>query len=351
MQPYGSSGDFDDDDEIPPKPDKEPQSDFEAARGKNYKEKDYLLGKRRRVINWMPLLLATFLPWFLFLFVYRAVFSRIHYNKPQLSLLCVLFAFLVCLYATYKARHKAKKAAEQHAHHREKMYAAGTVFFWKYFAISFWVATFSAWLLGDLNFWFYMQPYYDIENLAAYVDVNPSEHKFASGEIVPTRGKRYLDAGIVYFKDDVTLDQTKAMSFRNGDLYCVAPLISKTCKENCGYDFWAIGLNCCSDSAADFRCGEYANSRAKSGLRLMKDDQRPMYRMAVVAAEGVHKITSTHPLFFYYMEDPKSEILSYQERGYSQFLIWMFIFFFGNITAVGISVKQASAFYAGVNLG
>merc|ERR1719161_3308293 len=113
-----------------------------------------------------------------------------------------------------------------------------------------------------------MQPYYDIENLASYVDVNPSEHKFASGEIVPTRGKRYLDAGIVYFKDDVILDQTKAMSFRNGDLYCVAPLISKTCKENCGYDFWAIGLNCCSDWPLTFAVASTPTPHAKSGLRL-----------------------------------------------------------------------------------
>jgi hypothetical protein len=330
---------------------KEPKSEFELNVGKNYEEHDYLLGRKRRVVNWIPLLLAVFLPWFLFLYVYRVVFSRLHYNKPDISLLMVFFAFVICIWTSFKAYSVAKKADEKHAHHHEKLYASGSVFYWKYFAVSFWVATLSAWLLGDLNFWFYMQPYFDVEHLAAYVNVNPSEHKFPDGEIVPTRGKRYLDAGIVYFQDDVVLDQTKAMSFRNGDLYCVAPLVSTKCKENCGYDFWAVGLNCCSDAASDFRCGEFSNAHAKSGLRLMRDDQRPMFRLAVQAAEGTHHITSTHPLFFYWLEDPVSEIKSYQHRGYSMFITWMFIFFFGNAAAVALSVNIVKKFYGNLNMG
>jgi len=330
---------------------KEAKSDFEMNRGKNYQETDFLLGRKRRVVNWIPLLLAVFLPWFLFLTVYRAVFSRLHYNKPAISLLIVGLAFLLCIYVTMTARSVAKKASDSHAHHHDQLYASGSVFYWKYAAVAFWVATSTAWLIGDLNFWFYMQPYYDVEHLAAYVNVNPSEHKFPNGEVVPARGKRYLDAGIVYFQDDVVVDQKKAMSFRNGDLYCVAPLVSKACEKNCGYDFWAIGLNCCSDSASDFRCGEFSNPHAKSGLRLMRDDQRPMYRLAVLAAEGVHKITSTHPLFFYFMEDPKSEAKSYQERGYSMFLTWMFIFFFGNAAAVALSVKSVTKFYGNQHFG
>lgn len=325
---------------------KEPKSEFELNVGKNYQEHDYLLGRKRRVVNWIPLLCAVFFPWFLFLFVYRSTFSRIHYNRPWISMVLVGIAFLICICATVKAYTVAKKAADRHAHHHDKLYASGSVFYWKYFAVSFWVATLSACLLGDLNFWFYMQPFFDIENLASYVNVNPSEHKFPNGEVVPARGKRYLDAGIVYFQDDVVVDQTKAMSFRNGDLYCVAPLTSKSCKENCGYDFWAIGLNCCSDAASDFRCGEFTNPHAKSGLRLMRDDQRPMFRLAVQAAEGTHKITSTHPLFFYFMEDPVEEIKSYQQRGYSMFITWMFLFFFGNAAAVALSVNTAKQFYA-----
>lgn len=329
----------------------EPKSDFELARGLNYQEKDHLLGKKRRVVNWIPVLLAIFLPWFLFLIVYRSVFARLHYNKPEVSLLVVLGAFLVCIYVTYKAYKIHIKASSQHIHHQEKLYASGTVFFWKYQAVAFWVATLAAWLIGDLNFWFYMHPFYDIEHLASYVNVDPSQAKFPNGQVVPTRGRRYLDAGIVYFNDDVVLDQSKAMSFRNGDLYCVAPLVSKNCKKNCGYDFWAVGLNCCSDSAADFRCGEYSNPNARQGLRLMRDDQRPMYRLAVLEAEGVHKISSSHPLFFYWMEDPVSEIKSFQERGYSMYLTWMFIFFFGNTAAVAIAVKLVTPAYAGLNLG
>lgn len=47
------------------------------------------------------------------------------------------------------------------------------------------------------------------------------------------------------------------------------------------YDFWAVGLNCCSGVSSDFRCGEFNNQHARSGLRLMRDDQRPFYRQAL----------------------------------------------------------------------
>ena len=40
----------------------------------------------------------------------------------------------------------------------------------------------------------------------------------------------------------------------------------------------------------------------------MHDEQRPNFRLAVMEAEGVHKIVSTHPVFFYWLHDPNKEI-------------------------------------------
>lgn len=314
------------------------KSEFAANQedGEEYHERNVVMAKARRVMNWVPILLAVFLPWFLFLFVFRSMASLIHYESP-------LFSFILLLLAIILAAAACQKAYKVTYMDPKALISGGRVseckFYYQYHAVSWTIAVFAGWFLGDINFWFHMQPYYDIDHLATYVNVNPSNMHFPDGSLQPTRGKRYLDAGKVFFQDDVYLDQHKAMSFRNGNLYCVVPMVSKSCEKNCGHDFWAIGLNCCSDGAADFRCGEFGNPRAKSGLRLMKDDERPFYRLAVLQAEGVHKLTSPHPLFFYWVEDPEAEIRSYREKGYSNFIIAMFVFFFVNLFCLGVGLK------------
>lgn len=321
---------------------KQPRSEYEDIVGHAYEDTNLVMNKARRVINWVPLLLATFLPWFLFLMIFRSVSYKTHYVSPLISLATVFFGLGLCCYASQQAwkAHKAARGESKMVLQDAGTHASDREFYWKYFACSFWVAVLSAWLLGEQNYWFHMQPWYDIEHLATYVNVDPSSERFPDGMVLPTRGKRYLDAGKVSFKDDVILDQSKAMAFRNGDLYCVAPLVSKSCEKNCGYDFWAVGVNCCSEVASDFRCGEYNNPRAKSGLRLMKDDERPFFRLAVMEAEGVHGIVSTHPLFFYWLEDPVAEIHSYKQRAYSKFIQYMIVFFFGNAACLGFSLKS-----------
>lgn len=290
--------------------------------------------QRRRRINCIPALNALFLPWVMFLVVFSVTSFSFHYTMPL-----TVFAFnasivLFCLFFAYSSFTADTSERPDKA------------FFPTYMALAFLTAVTFGWLLGDLNFWFYMQPCYNIDHLATYTNVDPSTSTMRSGQVVPTRGKRYQDAGKVYFDHKSIIDVDRSMSFKMGDLYCVAPIVNPDCKKNCGYDFWAVGINCCAEDVTDFRCGEYANPSAKAGLRLAKDELRPNFRLAVLEAEGVHKIVSTHPVFFEWLHDPVKEMNHMKRRGYKGFVILMIVSFFGYGAAAAYSVNAARQKFA-----
>ena len=55
------------------------------------------------------------------------------------------------------------------------------------------------------------------------------------------------------------------MSFKSRDMYCVAPIVDTNCKSFCGYDFWAVGVNCCgNDDQVDFTCDLDAKNPTKN---------------------------------------------------------------------------------------
>lgn len=284
--------------------------------------------KSRSRINCVPALNALFLPWVMFLFVFSMSSFDVHYTMPAL-VFCTNGTIVLCI-----ARYAYKSFRSAGVTPDRSVYP-------KYLAVMLLISVSFGWLLGDLNFWFNMQPAYNIEHLATYNNVNPSTTATQSGQQVPTGGKRYQDAGKVYFEHNAVLDLNRSMSFKMGDLYCVAPIIDPDCKKNCGFDFWAVGMNCCAEDVADFRCGEYNNPAAKAGLRLMHDEQRPNFRLAVLEAEGVHKVVSTHPVFFYWLHDPIKELSHIKRKGYREFVLLMIVSFFGYGLAAFLSLRWA----------
>jgi len=291
------------------------------------KDDELVKYKPRRRMNLPAIIANLFLPCVLFTVVLAIMSFSLHYKHQNIgTLVGTVGAVLVgwVFYTGYQVRRKSK----------EGLNVDPTWYFFCAVAL-FFALTFGM-IVGDLNFWYHMQPVYDIENLNVYPSVNPAKE----------RGGQLMDGGRMFFTDGSRLDFEKSMSFRNYDQYCVVPITHGTAKLS-SYDFWAVGLNCCKGMAAEFRCGEFNNPKARSGLRLMRDTQRPFFRLAVQQAEAAYGISAQHPLFFYWMEDPTAEVKSYRDDGYKQFIVGIFTHFCFNLVCVVIAVACFSKFNKG----
>jgi len=175
--------------------------------------------------------------------------------------------------------------------------------FWYVFMAMFTALAYgTGYWFAELNFYNNMAPYQAITSLASAYNVDPAT----------TPSARYLDVGSISFVKGTTLDLKKSVGFKNHDVYCVAPIVHDTGSNKSlrsasfgSYDYWAVGLNCCSGDG--FVCGQYANPKARSGMRLMREDQRAFYQLAVQEAEVTFGIRANNPLFFFWVEEPKQE--------------------------------------------
>lgn len=286
--------------------------------------------KYRRRLNCVPVMLGFLLPWGVFLSAFSLAAFVIHYKEPLLTVFIVFAAFaasLGMLVTTIRDRNQTPES---------RLYPA-------YIGAACTVAIALGWILGDVTFWSFMHPSYEAERLAKYNNVDPSSRLSRSGQVVASRGRRFQDAGEIYFSHQAVVDVNRSASFKMGDLYCVAPIVNPTCTVSCGYDFWAVGKNCCDDTKGSFWCGEIT-PKAKSGIRMMTASTRPFYRLAVLEAEGKHGISSVHPLFFTWVEDPTVTIKHWQRAGGRRFLVAMYISFFASLVCMALVLKSTRRF-------
>lgn len=174
---------------------------------------------------------------------------------------------------------------------------------------------FLAWawacVAGEINYWIFMYPYYAVESLKTYANIDPAG----------VSGTRLMDAGQVHFAEKTRLATEMGMSYIDWDTYCVAPIVDSTVDAQATYDFWAVGINCCRPNDPHFECGEYNNPSARAGLRQLNDDRRASYALAVQQAEAAYNIQASHPTFFYWVQDPDQEAVTFFEEGFKSWIL------------------------------
>jgi len=272
-----------------------------------------IMPKQRVRMSLRGICISTFFPWILFSFLYWDVTFSLHYSFPLLCWAIVALGIVITVAIGVAAWQKLQDSKSN----------------WLLFLFfsTAYAAVFGP-LLGNINYWLNTQPYYDLQTLETYSDVNPAT----------TPGQKLMDAGKVEFAEVAGLDLSKAFQFQDLDTYCVAPISLGLNSSVKSYDFWAVGLNCCGWNASgviDYKCGgDYQTTTARQGVRLLNENQRDYYRLAVEQAEAQYKINAKYPLFFYWTEDATTDIQSYWEYGFKYYLLGVGMFIISQIFSV-----------------
>ncbi|CAJ1341139.1 unnamed protein product [Effrenium voratum] len=272
----------------------------------------------------LPLGYCILVPWAIFSAALWVRSFHIHYLHPTAALVLEVMAWLfaVCL-AFFALGRQARRLKGE----------AVDASWINFMALSLLLALVTAGILGEYNFKVNMEPYYDVVTLQTYTDIDP----------VNARGEKLLDAGRIVFTKASHLDINRSMGYMDTETWCVAPVTTRSLDANSTepavLDFWAIGKNCCSGSTGgDFRCGSWSSHLAHGGLRLLNDDERPLYRLAVHQAEAAYNIQVQHPIFLYWMPEPIEEVDAYSHSGRRFFRVAVLSYLCFQLSLVFMSV-------------
>lgn len=245
--------------------------------------------KSRRRLNAVPMCLCLLLPWILFSVTYGILSSHLRQDQP---ILCVFIAFLGFMTIMMSGCCACESRLGSSSSGGEASRLGGSQPTGRepsWFTFLFWsslLAWFLAMVLSGITFHYHTAPGRVVQNLNTYSYVDPAWMK----------GAQVMDAGVVSFVQGTRLDFGKSMGFKHNKMYCVVPITHGN-DTLYSYDFWAVGTNCCSGQATDFHCKGFNKVNADA-VRLLSDDARPFYRLAVQQAEAAYGIKAVHPIFF-----------------------------------------------------
>lgn len=262
----------------------------------------------------MGMCLSLLVPWIIFCLINAMMTFYLHY---RMTALVYTVGIIVCIALSLLTAYSLFLVFKRWVNDEGSIEETDWISF---LAVTTLLAALLAMVIGSRQFAATELPYFDIASLNHYDGVN----------VTSMRGQQLMDAGRVKFVPGTYLDTKKSMGFKNGDTFCVAPITGGFYEGNpalFNYDFWAVGINCCSSGSNDFKCGQYKNPFARAGLRLMKEDQRPFFRLAVQQALSTYMIQASHPLFFHWVQDPEGEMIDYRLNAFKYYMIEMLAHF------------------------
>lgn len=268
----------------------------------------FMQGQRKRM-NVVAILLSLFVPWALFCIVFAILSFSIHFTHPEIAYVLIGLSFLCVVgsSAFFAANAIRKRFTEPAYQPSWYIFIAATSF----------IAFIAAIAAGEWNYETQLQPYYNLQNLASYKDIDTTNYL----------GMQLMDAGKIDFTKGTALDLGRSMGFKNHDVYCVAPIVTKGSGDVQSVDFWAVGKNCCSGVSADFHCAGFSDPSATGVIRMMHNEDRPFYRLAVQQAEATYKMTASHPLFFQWVHSADEATDRYRHTGYLNYFLGITSYF------------------------
>jgi len=249
-------------------------------------------------MNIVPMFLNIFVPWGVFVFCLGVTSFWMMYAHPTLvwTLIGLVGAtWMVLVFAAVWARANDPDPT-----------------WFTHFALAVGVAALVGTSFGNKNFEVYTRPYYAVNDMKVAKDVDAST--------MP--GNNVIDAGIIHFREGTQFNSALSWHFKRGSLYCVAPIYSNTSMTPLSqtYDFWAVGKDCCSLSASDFRCGSWGNMGSKGGIRVVDEGEAAMYRLAVQQAESLYDIMAPRPILLEWSTNPEMVVDSWNQQVFKNYL-------------------------------
>lgn len=186
----------------------------------------------------------------------------------------------------------------------------------------------SGTVVGLQNFKNYSKPYFEINDLKT---INGIDASF-------TPGKNVMDGGIFHFNAGNQIDDNRSWHFHFHNTYCVAPIITNnTAPLTQTYDFWAVGKDCCSVSASDFRCGSWGSTRSAGGVRVISSGDMGYYKLAVQQTESLYNIMAPNPIFLTWSENPAMEVEAMNQQVFKNYLVMVAFAFIASLFLVTLA--------------